>query len=525
MMLRALWVALSLSIGWGIRGNFGHEYGAMIPGALASLAGVLVSRRSDWLGRSACFGFLGALGWSFGGSISYMQVIGYTHSGHSSSVLYGSACLFVIGFLWASMGGAGAVLPAFLSRERLAEFFVPLTVVFVGWVVQDLAIAKWFAGDSAFRQNSPLYWYDTNWVAVLVAIGAILLLAAARRRIDFASSLILHMAVGWWMAFLLLVNLLGWRMTPPRGDSWAGCVGMVVGMWIFFQRKKLAGVTAASLISGFIGGFGFATANALKLVGIASGKDTNWHSLLEQSYGFINGIGLAVAIFWAARLAPRIGEEPPLPKWMTAYAAGFLLLVIPYVNFSKNPEVWVKARAMPEMLYGISANAWFALAFLGLAAAFVLVVVVHWQRPGGIGILNVSSTAMAQLIYLILLWTMVIGNFERALPSFAPVRLVTEGIIFLNAVLCTMGILVTKMTTVEQLAPGGAVVPVVPWPKLRRKTIAIGTVAGALSIVADWGLIRSIYGDRPAGYASKHIRFGPEATATKAKPPANVPHP
>ena len=26
--------ALSLSVGWGIRGNFGHEYGAMIPGAL-----------------------------------------------------------------------------------------------------------------------------------------------------------------------------------------------------------------------------------------------------------------------------------------------------------------------------------------------------------------------------------------------------------------------------------------------------------------------------------------------------------
>src|SRR5690242_5781293 len=134
MILRLLWVALSLSIGWGIRGNFGHEYGAMIPGALASLAAVLVSQRSDWLQRPASFGFLGALGWSFGGSISYMQVIGYTHSGHSSSVLYGSACLFVIGFLWASMGGAGTALPAFLSSEHLAEFFLPLTAVFVAWI-------------------------------------------------------------------------------------------------------------------------------------------------------------------------------------------------------------------------------------------------------------------------------------------------------------------------------------------------------------------------------------------------------
>ncbi len=28
-------ILLSLSIGWGIRGNYGHEYGAMLAGALA----------------------------------------------------------------------------------------------------------------------------------------------------------------------------------------------------------------------------------------------------------------------------------------------------------------------------------------------------------------------------------------------------------------------------------------------------------------------------------------------------------
>ena len=57
-----------------------------------------MSGREDWLRRMVYFGFFGALGWSFGGSISYMQVIGYTHSGDSLSVLYGFACLFVIGF-------------------------------------------------------------------------------------------------------------------------------------------------------------------------------------------------------------------------------------------------------------------------------------------------------------------------------------------------------------------------------------------------------------------------------------------
>jgi hypothetical protein len=51
MIRAAILVSLSLSIGWGVRGNFGHEYGAMLPGALAALAGVLVFGQRDWVIR------------------------------------------------------------------------------------------------------------------------------------------------------------------------------------------------------------------------------------------------------------------------------------------------------------------------------------------------------------------------------------------------------------------------------------------------------------------------------------------
>ena len=126
---RGVWyyaaTALSLWLGWGIRGNFGHEYGAMMPGALATLAAVLLSGRVDWQRRAADFALFGALGWSFGGSISYMQVVAYTHSGHSASVLYGFACLFVIGFLWAALGGAGTALSAVADRRFLSDLLPP----------------------------------------------------------------------------------------------------------------------------------------------------------------------------------------------------------------------------------------------------------------------------------------------------------------------------------------------------------------------------------------------------------------
>src|SRR5579872_6631867 len=92
--LSVLLVALALSIGWGIRGNYGHETGAMLPGALAAIAVCLLSGREDWWERVAYFACLGAIGWAFGGSMSYMNVIAYTFSGHAPSQYYGFTALF-----------------------------------------------------------------------------------------------------------------------------------------------------------------------------------------------------------------------------------------------------------------------------------------------------------------------------------------------------------------------------------------------------------------------------------------------
>src|SRR4051794_41902188 len=107
----------------------------MIPGALAAMAAVLLSGRADWLRSIPFFTMFGALGWSFGGSISYMQVVPYTHSGHSPSVLYGFACLFIIGFLWAAPRRAGTALTAVPGRNRGGRVFPAVGLLFVsGWL-------------------------------------------------------------------------------------------------------------------------------------------------------------------------------------------------------------------------------------------------------------------------------------------------------------------------------------------------------------------------------------------------------
>ncbi len=214
------------------------------------MAAVLVSGRDDWYRRIPFFAFFGALGWSFGGSISYMQVIAYTHSGDAPSVAYGFACLFLIGFIWGGLGGTGTALPAFLSRARLTELLVPVIVVFAAWFAQDIYLSVYEAGlehqvaagtitqADMDEQLAWLDWYDTDWLGVMVAAAALVMLAVARRRACWGTRLGLAMCAGWWLGFSVLTLGLGLRMTPPRGDNWSGALGMTVAVLVFLYRRR-----------------------------------------------------------------------------------------------------------------------------------------------------------------------------------------------------------------------------------------------------------------------------------------------
>lgn len=515
-----LLTALSLSIGWGIRGNYGHEIGAMIPGVLAAIAVVLAVDRPDWHRRIVYFGMFGAIGWSFGGGMSYGQVIAYTHSGHSPTQLYGFASLFLIGFLWGAIGGAGTALPAVLSRDRLTEFFTPLIAVFAVWMAQG-KVESWLEpANSDFRQQSILYWYDSDWLASLTAIATVLILAAARRKLDEASKLILFMAIGWFAAFVLLVPVLGIRMTPPRGDNWAGSVGMVAGMLVYFEWRKLRALTLASLICGFVGGFGFASGQLTKLMWIKTGWQTNWHSVLEQTYGFINGLGVAIAMLLLAARTPPVTDEPRERRWTEDFALCFVLLGVTWLNLIRNPEAWLKAKTFPETILHLSAFTWFHLAYAVLSAIVIWLLLRHRRQP--LAFIPTNWLGRGQLLYLVFLWWIVIGNFDRSVVNFAPQRLITEGVIFLNACISTLILLNGLPVTIGVVEPE---TQKVPFGALLKKAVVVGMLATVLSLLVDWGLTRVMYGNELAGFSAKHIRFGPDATATSEKPATGQPHP
>lgn len=117
MLVGVVLAGAAMSLGWGIRGDYGHEAGAMIPGALVGLAVCLASGREDWWRRAGIMGLCGAVGWAFGGQMSYGRVIGYTASSSLLDVFYGYASLLLIGGLWAGVGAAILTLSVTASRS------------------------------------------------------------------------------------------------------------------------------------------------------------------------------------------------------------------------------------------------------------------------------------------------------------------------------------------------------------------------------------------------------------------------
>lgn len=665
-------VALSLSIGWGIRGNYGHETGAMLPGALAAIAVCLLSGREDWRRRVAYFAFFGALGWGFGGSISYMHVISYTHSGQYESQLYGFYCLFAIGFLWAALGGAGTALPACLDHRRLGGLvvaFLPLLALWtILYVFEETPIPDWIeeirasdmptasapldaatavadkAGAEKPKRNRhehPAYWLDTDWLSVSIILVGILLFDLVTRRFAKVHMLVVivalttaigaathfalkqagheqriaqaivrvqgdlnslpenarpeqlltnwppvlsqfgdragwivglvagillyfaiygefrhgslmyfYMAVGWIVGFLALPVLADVKMTPPRGDSWAGIVGMTAALWLYFLRERLWPVLLASIVCGVIGGIGFSGACWLKLWLLSHGNPNlelarfdasswhsfwwmadehvraatsgwqhfhraNWHSFLEQTYGFLNGIGVAIAMALLVRRAPEMPLETPRRRWAEVFCVVFVLVVMVYVNMVKNVKDWTKLhdnfQSLPSTMkmpfvewIELSAWTWFTILFWIVATGVLLLGL----RPGpkGPAILPTNWLGRGELLYFVLLWVFVLGNFARALAAFSEGRLLTEGVILVNATVATV--------LLFAYAPRTDSVPMHETPRYAL-CIALSIVVGAaLAYVVPLGQtfhIRHIYGDTFAGHAGHILRFGDQA--------------
>lgn len=411
--------ALAMSVGWGIRGDYGHEAGAMIPGALLGLSICLTSGRNDWLQRSSIMAMCGAIGWAFGGQMSYGQITGYTASSSLPEVLYGYGCLFLIGGLWAGIGSAVLAMSVTSSRSYLERFAGPLVALWLVWLVMDL---------SGLTERLVETWYlnDTDWFAASSALLVAGVCAVAAPRTRPACYLIALLAAGWWVGYIILTGLLGLRMTPPRSDNWSGCIGLFAALLFYLiHRRNFAAVSLA--LHGFLaGGIGFAVGDFVNMLGRAQWgpigslpalQGLDYWKWMEQLFGMIMGLGIAIPFLRHLRRNLTPPQDDQDSGALNTVALLFLLLVMPWSNLYKNVRNWSLGKHIPDQLFGIPTKWWFLLVGLILSAAVIVAVIKHRRQK--LPLAPSTGFGLGQFLFLAILWIAIIGVFTQAFPQMS----------------------------------------------------------------------------------------------------------
>lgn len=233
LLLSILTVGLALGTAWAIRGRFGHEQGAAWAGAIGALSLILVAKRQDWYEKTFRIAMAAAFGWGVSGVMSYGAIVGYGRGTDFFNVYYGLLMLFVLGVLYGIIGGGMVGLALADSKEN-----------------------------------------RVRWHSVLVQMIAMGLLVYA-----------------------ILINQLGWLMTPPRSEMWAACLGAGIALVWYLVRNRHQNVLKVAIWSALGAGFGFAFGNFLQVLGNASGIQFNFWNVMEYSIGFFGGIGMAYGTF------------------------------------------------------------------------------------------------------------------------------------------------------------------------------------------------------------------------------------
>jgi len=410
---------LAMSVGWGFRGDYGHEAGAMVPGALLGLSICLASGREDWWRRATIMAFCGAVGWAFGGQMSYGKIIGYTAASSLPDVAYGYSCLFIIGGLWAGIGSGMLALSVTQSRSYLERFAGPLAALWLVWLAMD------FSGLTEYLAET-WYLHDTDWAAALSALLVAGVYAVVVPRSRPACFFVMLLAVGWWAGYLILTALLGLHMTPPRSDNWAGCVGLFGALvaYLIHGRNRVALRLA---MWGFLaGGVGFAVGDFPNMLGraqwgpigrIEALQGLDYWKWMEQLFGLIMGLAVGLTFLRGvrSRLAPPVEDRDK--GNLNTIALLFLLLAMMWSNLHKNVRNWASGGHIPEHFFGLRTEWWFLFVALTLSAA-VLLAIVRYHRQQ-LPLTPSTGFGRGQLLFLVILWVAVISAFMQAFPSMA----------------------------------------------------------------------------------------------------------
>lgn len=365
-----LFCAVTMSLGWGLRGSIGGgSLGAMIPGAMIGLALCFFLGREPDAGLIAA---LGAIGVGFGGQETYGQTVGLSH--HPETFWWAILGFGLKGAAWGLLGGA--FLGIGLDRDRVPNrrilFGLAAMVLgtWAGWALIDHPKLMYFSN----RLEKPR---EEMWAGLWV--GGLCLLAVLRARIPawfalfgclgggigfafgaslqpWGKGLWFEMPLGWWKAMELSFGAI-------LGVSYAWCA------WLLRKELTREGSPPESASPAWAG-----IVSATVAIGLAiyAGEE------LQVRFSYtVAGAVLAALVLYSRTLA-----------WQTAITttyAAFTWDLHDQLKWAPQEAIW---------------------AFLVITTILVAVVV--------------ARHAQARTMFLLLTWTAIVNSFRYLQPPLRP---------------------------------------------------------------------------------------------------------
>lgn len=398
---RAWWSAVGMGavaggMGWGIRGQYGHETGAMMAGLLTGLALIVWCCRGMAPERAARAGAWGTVAMGFGGAMTYGQTLGLTQDaaliGHWDALRWGMLGLGIKGLIW--IGFAGVFLGMGLGgvRYRPGE----LALLFGAMIV------LWFAGFQLLNQP-----YDPEHRQLPT--------------IYFSED---------------------WRWNPegnlkPRREVWGGLLFALAGLVAYARGWRKDRLACRLGLWGMLGGgVGFPLGQCLQAAhawnpghyaaGLLGRLDPymNWWNVMETTFGATMGAALGFGLWLNRRhvVLSETGDTRGLsPRTEVGLLTAHLAILVAW-QFGQVPVV----DAVSDLAITMGVLPVLAAARGGLGAYGVLLPVtvlpIAGKTLGQLGYSEPSApVAAAWLIYLILPMTV------ATLAAFGSARAATAG--------------------------------------------------------------------------------------------------
>ncbi len=282
-------VVLAVSLGWGLRGQHGHERGAAVAGALAGLSLAAVTGGARWMGAAV----VGSLGFAIGGALSYGRFVHPAYQGSFEAILG----LLLVGFVWGGLGalglGLGLALPRYKRRER--------TVVAIGlllvWFVVDRLMWGRLTGSEDLRTRALMaFLLLVVWILLSAYVGV-------WRRDSATFKLAVAGGVGFGLGFPMA--------------AWIQGAGSATGILVDWWKVGEHGIGAlGGLLLGWVG---------LRL-------ESSWRLPLavrpwERWAALVWLLGVLPTWLIANNLDFWISEKALLPLWFGTLVWCFLFLV------------------------------------------------------------------------------------------------------------------------------------------------------------------------------------------------------